>query len=119
FRAHDRILILGKICATTPVPQCGDYRQKTAGRATENRQPGEPGANAPFAKSEARNPKSETNTKPKGRMTQTTCLAVWGLGLSGLGFVSDFVLRISVFGPRWRLGSRPSPNRLASFPHFA
>src|SRR4051812_18955 len=48
-------------------------------------------------KSEARSPKSETNSKSKSRKHETG-VTRFVLSSSCLGFVSDFVLRISCFG---------------------
>jgi hypothetical protein len=54
------------------------------------------------SKREAREPKSETNPMFEWPMLEIRCIAslveVWDFGLSPLGFVSDFALRISCFG---------------------
>jgi hypothetical protein len=51
------------------------------------------------SKSEARNPKSETNQKSKKKQTNSMCSFPHGrFGRSCFGFASDFVLAISGFG---------------------
>ena len=49
------------------------------------------------AKSEIRNPKSETNPNPQISMTETSKSSGSVFGPSDLGFVSDFEIRISDF----------------------
>jgi hypothetical protein len=53
-----------------------------------------------LGKSEARNPKLETNPndqKSKFKTEDQPARPVWGIGILGFEIVSDFVLRISDF----------------------
>src|SRR5262249_39416187 len=83
--------------AVVPGP-LGDARpgrlRVAPGRRALRRGRGPPGRTAPL-KSEIRNSKSERNPKSQIQMSQTGTVRVLVLGISGLGFLSDFEIRIS------------------------